>query len=137
MFARIDANKAGPQSLGILVPQGAKTLVIVRPRGLPWDLLPAKWDGDHATPPQFCTFSRDEAAKVARRLVAALEAASTNPLETFGDAQAGRLQIWLRTDEFVWIVCKRAPGEAYQPVHFASLVEAIQAAEKIAAYVWP
>ena len=140
MFTRIDAKQAGARSLGILVPHGAKTLVIVRPRALPWDLLPATWQGDCGTPPQFCVFTRDEAALVARRLVTALEAAvktGGNPLETFGDAQTGRLQIWLRTDEYVWIVCRRAPGFAYQPMIFASQEEAIREAEKVAAYVWP
>jgi hypothetical protein len=137
MFARVDAKFSGPQSLGILVPQGSRTLVIVRPRALPWDLLPARWDGDHAKPPQFCTFTRDDAAMVARQFVTVLETAVLNPLETFGDVQTGRLQIWLRTSEYVWIVCKRAPGEPYQPMIFASSEEAIQAAEKIAAYVWP
>lgn len=140
MFARIDAKNAGSQSLGILVPQGAKTLVIVRPRSLAWDLLPARWDGDSGKPPQFCVFSRDEAAAVARRLVTFLESAAKAgacPLESFGDAQAGRVQIWLRTDEFVWIVCKRAPGEAYQPMLFTSFDELSYAEEMIATYVWP
>lgn len=140
MFARIDAKRAGPQSLGILVPHGPKTLVIVRPRSLPWDLLPARWDGDRGKPPQFCVFSRDEAAAVARRFVTHLESASkagAYPLESFGDAQAGRLQMWLRTDEFVWIVCKRAPGEAYQPILFTSLEELTYAEEMIARYVCP
>jgi len=137
MFARIDAKNAGAHSLGILVPHGAKTLVIVRPRSLPWDLLPARWDGDRGKPPQFCVFTRDEAAAVARRLVAFLESAHVNPLESFGDAQAGRLQMWLRTDEFVWIVCKRAPGEAYQPFQFTSFDELTHAEEMIASYVCP
>jgi hypothetical protein len=140
MFARIDAKHAGPHALGILVPHGAKTLVIVRPRALAWDLLPARWGGERDTSPQFCVFSRDEAASVARRLVAILEAAvqkGVNLLETFGDANAGRLQLWLHTEEFVWILCQRAPGEAYQPIIFGSTEEAIQAAEKIAAYIWP
>jgi hypothetical protein len=137
MFLRIDAKYAGPHALGILVPQGARTLVIVRPRGLAWDLLPARWDGECHHPPQFCTFSRDEAANAARRFAAALETFRANPLETFGDVQGGRLQIWLRTPEFVWIVCQRAPGEAYQPILFASPEEATQAAEKITPYIWP
>lgn len=140
MFTRIDPTKAGSKSLGILVPQGAKTLVIVRPRALSWDLLAATWPGDPGKAPQFCAFTRDEAASVARRFVAALEAAVTagvNPLETFGDAQTKRLQIWLRTDEFVWIACRRAPGTAYQPMFFPSPEEAEREAEQIAAYVWP
>lgn len=140
MFTRVEPQHAGPRALGILVPPGTKTLVIVRPRALAWDLLPARWDGDRAQPPRFCLFTRDEAAGVARRLVKALEAAvvgGANPLESFGDAQRNCLQIWLRTEEFVWIVCQRTPGQAYEPLIYSSAEEAAGAAESLAAYVWP
>ncbi len=140
MFSRVDPQHAGPRALGILVPQGMKTLVIVRPRALEWDLLPARWDGESNHPPQFCVFTRDEAASVARRLVKLLEAAverGVNPLESFGDAQRERWQIWLRTEEFVWIVCKRAQGQTYQPTIFASQEEMTREAETLAAFIWP
>jgi hypothetical protein len=137
MFTRIEPQHAGPTALGILVPQGAKTLVIVRPRALPWDLLPARWTGDSSQAPTFCVFTRDEAASVGRRLVKALEAATDNPVESFGDAQRQTCGIWLRTDEFVWIVCRRAQGEAYQPMTFRSPEEAATEAEKLAVYLWP
>lgn len=140
MFLRVDSKNAGLTALGILVPQGAKTLVIARPRALTWDLLPARWDGDREHAPQFCLFARDEAANVARRLIRTLDAAvaaGVNPVQTFGDAQRDSLQVWVRTDEFVWIACRRAPGEAYQPVIFATQEEAMRAAEAIVAVVWP
>jgi hypothetical protein len=140
MFTRVDPQHAGPSALGILVPQGMKTLVIVRPRALEWDLLPARWDGDSNHPPEFCLFTRDDAAGVARRLVKSLEAAvehAANPLESFGDAQGDHLQIWLRAEEFVWIVCRRAPGQAYQPMIFATKKEAALAAGKLGAFLWP
>jgi len=140
MFVRVEPQHAGPNALGVLIPHGAKTLVIVRPRALPWDLLPARWDGDRAQPPQFCVFTRDEAAIIARRFIKALEAAvaqNVNPLESFGDAQQQTCGIWLRADEFVWIVCRRAQGETYQPMTFASTDEATSAGEKLAAVVLP
>ena len=140
MFTRVEPQHAGATALGILVPQGAKTLVIVRPRALPWDLLPARWNGDSIQAPQFCAFSRDEAASVARRLVKALESAidqKVNPLESFGDLQRQTCGVWLRTDEFVWIVCRRAQGEAYQPMTFASQEEAATEAKKLAEFLWP
>jgi hypothetical protein len=140
MFLRVEPQQAGPNALGILVPQGEKTLVIVRPRALPWDLLPARWTGERGQPPQFCVFTRDEAAGIARRFIKALEAAVTqnvNPLESFGDAQQNSCGIWLRADEFVWIVCRRAQGQAYHPMTFASAEEAAGAGEKLAAVVWP
>ena len=139
-LSRVDPKHAGPQSLGILVPQGTKTLVIVRPRALPWYLLPARWDGDGTHPPQFCVFTRDEAAGAARRLVKTLEAAverGENPVQTFGDARGERFQIWVRTEEFVWIACERTPGEAYRPMLFATQDKATEEADRIAAIVWP
>src|SRR5437773_2634572 len=140
MFTRVSPQHAGPSALGILVPHGAKTLVIVRPRALALDLLPARWDGDTGHAPEFCAFTRDEAAGVALRLIAALEAAAAtgvNPVQTFGDVQVACLQIWLRTDEFVWIVCPRKPGQAYRPMIFATQEEATRDAETLAAFVWP
>jgi hypothetical protein len=140
MFHRVEPQHAGLTALGVLVPQGAKTLVIVRPRALEWDLLPARWDGDSEHAPEFCAFGRDEAAGAARRLVQALEAAvaqGINPLQTCGAAAGTSFQIWVRTDEFVWIACRRTPGQAYQPAIFATLEEATHAAEKISAVVWP
>ena len=140
MFTRVDQKQAGAAALGILVPQGAKTLVIVRPRAMEWDLLPARWDGERGQAPTFCAFTRDEAASAARRLVQALEAAVKNgvcPVETFGDAQGKCCQVWLRTEEFVWIACRRATGQTYQPMIFATQAEANREAEALAAVVWP
>ena len=139
-FTRIEPRHAGPTALGILVPPGAKTLVIVRPRALEWDLLPAHWDGDHAHAPRLCTFTRDEAATLARQLVQDLETAvatRVNPLGTFGNAIGTCVQIWLRTTNLVWIVCRRQPGEGYEPMIFTSQEEATQAAERLSPVVWP
>jgi hypothetical protein len=140
MFHRVEAQHAGPTALGILVPHGARTLVIVRPRALEWDLLPARWDGDAGRAPQFSTFTRDEAVQAARRFVQHLESAvaqGANPLQTCSDPAGASFQVWLRTVEFVWIACQRAPGQAYQPALFPALADAQRAAEKIAVIVWP
>jgi hypothetical protein len=139
-FRRVEARSAGPQALGILVPPGRRTLVILRPRSLPWDLLPARWDGDARQPPVFCPFERDEAAVVARRLHQALEqavAGGVNPVQTIGDEEGQRFQVWVHTGEHVWMVCRRAPGEAYQPIVFASRAEAESAALSLTPIIWP
>jgi len=133
-FRRVDAQRAGPAALGILVPPGQRTLVIARPRGLDWDLLPARWDGDPATAPVFCQFGRDEAAGVARRFHEALVAAvlaGTNPVETIGAASGGKFQVWVRAGEFVWIACARAAGQSYQPLLFTSRAEAESAGRRL------
>jgi hypothetical protein len=137
MFQRIDAKHAGPDTLGILIPPGLRTLVVLRPRALDWDLLPARWDGNHANAPAFCTFSRDEAAKIARQLMEELESAPDNPLGTFGNADGTCVQIWLQTKDFVWVVCRRAPGRGYEPMIFSSQELAVADAEKLAAVFWP
>ncbi len=139
-FRRVEARGAGPQALGILVPPGGRTLVILRPRSLPWDLLPARWDGDAGRAPEFCPFERNEAAGVARRLQQALErgvASGVNPVQTSGDVEGQQFQVWVRTDEFVWLVCRRAPGEAYRPLVFASRTEAEHVAERLVPIMWP
>jgi hypothetical protein len=135
-FIRVDIQRAGANALGILIPPGAKTLVIVRPRALNWDLLPACWDGDSNHAPVFALFTRDEAVSAAKRFIQALELAN-NLVQTFGDAQSQRLQVWLRTQEFVWIVCRRTPGQAYQPMILTTLEETQREAEKLAAIVCP
>ncbi|MBI3410720.1 MAG: hypothetical protein HY040_20475 [Planctomycetes bacterium] len=139
-FCRVEPERAGPGALGILVPPGQKTLVILRPRAHAWDLLPARWDGDPEVPPVFCTFERDEAAHVARRLLHLLEEhveRGFSPVHTVGDSQSRRFQVWLRTEELIWIACRRTPGKAYQPVLFETQEEARSAAELEEAVVWP
>ncbi len=140
MFTRVEPQDAGPTALGILVPHGARTLVIVRPRSLDFDLLPAYWDGDERHAPAFSGFSREEAAGVARRFISALEsavAAGVNPVQTFGSGANDCLQVWLRTEELVWIVCRRTPGQAYRPMIYASQPDARKAAEQLSCFIWP
>ena len=140
MFTRVDPKAAGPHALGILIPPGQKTLVVLRLRALQWDLLPAKWDGAIDRPPQFCLFTRDESAALARRMVAFLEAAVDSgacPVETFGTSDETSVQIWLRACDLVWITCVRQPGDGYRPMMFTSRQEATAEAERIADIVWP
>src|SRR6476620_1466417 len=124
-FRRVEASQARADAVGILVPLGERTMVIVRPRALSWDLLPARWNGSSESAPVFCQFSRDDAAAAARRLHRGLEQAVSNrrnPIETFGGG--GHFQVWVRLDDLVWILCRRSPGQAYRPALFASQEEA-------------
>src|SRR5207244_3863832 len=139
-FRRVSPEHAGATALGILVPPGEKTLVILRPRGLEWDLLPARWGGDAATPPVFCLFAREEAARIARRLRACLEEGvlrGANPVETFGNPLGQEFQVWVRAREHVWILCQRRPGQPYAPIVFASQEEAARAGCRITPFVHP
>lgn len=139
-FRRVEAQDAGPQALGILVPPGVRTQVIVRPRAVGYDLLPARWAGDPAIPPVFCLFDRDEAAQLARRLLQALEEAvlrGVNPVETIGDPGGRSFQVWVRIAELFWIPCRRTAEQQYQPLLFATYAEARTAGEELARIVWP
>ena len=139
-FRRVDAQHAGPKALGILVPPGVNTLVILRPRGLEWDLLPARWAGEPSIPPVFCQFGREEAALVARRFQQALEQAvlaGKSPVETFGNPLSQHFQVWVHTSEYVWVLCRRLPGQPYEPVVFAGRDEAESAGRRIAPFFSP
>jgi len=139
-FRRVDAQRAGASALGILVPPGRKTVVILRPRGLEWDLLPARWAGDAEAAPEFCQFGRDEGALVARRFQQFLEEAvpaGKNPVETFGNRMGQEFQIWVRTREYVWILCRRLPGQPYEPLVFASHEEAENIGRRLESFFHP
>ncbi len=136
-FRKVEARFAGPTALGILVPMGTKTLVVVRPRSLPWDFIPSIWDADS---PAFPVFRREEAAVAARRFQQSLEASAASgqsPVETTCDSAETCFQIRLRAAEFVWLACRRAPGAAFQPIVFSNRHEAEEAATRIEAVMFP
>jgi len=134
VYRQIEGAQAGPQALGILVPPGVRTQVILRPRGLQWDLLPTQRVGA-----AFCEFGRDEAAGVARRVQLALAGAAASghdprhmiEVRTAGYHVAAALAGWL------WLVCPRRPGQAYEPVLFPTLSEAERVAEELAPFLFP
>lgn len=139
-FQQVDARRAGANALGILIPPGGQTVVILRPRGLDWDLLPARWEGEPSAAPIFSQFDRDEAERVARRLQRTLEQAvaqASNPVETFGDSLARKFQVWVHTTEFVWIVCRRMPGRPYEPLIFPTRGEAESAGCRLQPFFFP
>lgn len=138
-FRRVEDSRAGPTALGILVPPGSRTLVILRPRALAWDLLALRAD---CTPPQspFQEFDRDEAARVARRLQHALEiavAAEANPLESVAHIEEEGFQVWLRGGEFAWVACERRPGQPYQPALFRDHDAVREALRRLAECLFP
>lgn len=137
-FHHIDPSGASARALGILISPGPRPLVVLRPNGLPWDLLPAGWDGNPRTAPAFCDFGRDEASALARKLLQALEEAAATrdcPLETFG--KPGAYQLWVRAAGYFWIVCRRLAGEPYRPLVCATREEAEAIGAQIESFVWP
>jgi hypothetical protein len=139
-FRRVDPGRAGPNALGILVPPGPRTLIIVRPRALEWDLVlvpagtvalrnPASWELDRAA-----------AATRVQDLRRALEEwacggpgriASVASPDDFG------CQLWVEVGTLALAVCRRVPGQPYQLVHFAGREEAHSAARRLTAALCP
>ena len=136
-FRRVEDHRAGPNALGILVPPGQRTVVILRPRAVVWDLLALR---PGAATGSFCDFERDEAATVARRVQQDLDRRAcegVNPVETVtGPAHHG-YHLCVRAGGLTWLACLRLPGQPYRPVDFATMEEAREAAARLARFVFP
>ena len=139
-FRRVDARQAGPDALGILVPPGRQTLVILRPRSVPLDLLPLRLGQEHMQPAAFCALGRDEAAVLARHAQDALARGAgrePNPVEVVCSAPQQRYGVCVRIAEHLWIACQRASGEAYEPAFWPSIEEAAAIVARLTPLVWP
>jgi len=133
-FRRVEGHRAGPMALGILVPPGQPTLVILRPRALEWDLLPVKFQGMHSG---FCQFGRDEAAAMARQIQRALEDSAASPAQVVANPGGDGFLVWVPAVELMWLICERNPGRPYEPLVFSNQNEAQDAVTRIAPYFWP
>jgi hypothetical protein len=127
---RVEDQRAGPAALGILVPPGRRTFLIVRPRSLPWDLLLLRAD----TPSAFRELHRDEANSLAQELYHALG--------NWSGGAAGRIEevaspdgfgFWVRVSvgPFALLACGRAPGRPYRPLVFPDGESALTAAGQL------
>lgn len=132
---RVEDDQAGPTALGVLIPPGQRTFLILRPRALPWDLLLVRTAEDNT----FRVMSHEEAAITARQVAGALTAWSLGA--------AGRIEVetaphegwWLRVwvGRHVLLVCRRQPGQAYQACLFADEDGARAAAAQLAPVLCP
>jgi hypothetical protein len=136
---RVDDAEAGPHALGILVPPGRRTVVIVRPRALIWDLLLT----DQELPPNgspFRKLSRREAETAAQGIYGALDAWFTggpggveaHPL-SIGEGYLARA--W--AGPFALLACLRMPGQLYRPLQFRSERDAAEAAAALQTVLFP
>jgi hypothetical protein len=136
-FRRVEDCRAGPMALGILVPPGLRTFVILRPRALEWDLLPLR-PGEGAV--GFCEFGRDEAAGVARRVQRALELGAgggDSPVQAVDRPDGDGFLVVARAGEFRWVACGRTPGQPYRASVFATLEGASDAAVRLTRFLCP
>lgn len=127
---RVEDQQAGPSALGILVPPGRRTFVIVRPRSLSWDLLLLRPDSMSA----FYELGRQEADRLAHELFQALrhwsEGASGH-VEEVACPEGRGFWVRVRVGHLALIVCGRQPGQPYQPLAFADAETALSAAVQV------
>jgi hypothetical protein len=119
-FRRVEAEQAGPSALGLLIPPSRRTVLILRPRLLAWDLVLAQPGGG------FRDMNREEAEHVACQVAAVLEEACGFVEPVYSLDQGGS---WLRVriGSYAMTVCARIPGQPYRPLLFAG-AEAVRGA---------
>ncbi len=139
-FRQVEDNLAGPLALGILVPPGRRTVVILRPRALDWDLLPVQAEGNGGPGPAFWQGTAPQGTGLAREILSALDEWADGGLgrvEPVPAAGGTGYQVHAGVGRFVLITCARIPGEPYQPMVFSKVDEALTAAERIASVLCP
>jgi hypothetical protein len=130
-FRLVEAHRAGPAAIGILVPPGPRTAVIVRPRSLDWDLVLVPQRETMSAGQPAWELEREKAARLVQDLQRAL---GRWPLGGQGSAQAvassseGGWQVVVEVGPLILVACRRRPGQAYQAVRFAREEEAKSAA---------
>ncbi|MBV9122335.1 MAG: hypothetical protein JO112_03105 [Planctomycetes bacterium] len=144
-FRRVEGEQAGPEALGILVPPGRRTLVVLRPRSLDFDLLLLR-DGQDLV---FWEAGRGEATHLALKLRRVLEEGARGGngdaatpsrgsfLETISQPAPDGYQLLAKMGVFRLLACRRVPGQPYQPMLFATAGEARDAAERLAHILCP
>jgi hypothetical protein len=134
---RVFANRAGPNAIGLLIPPGPRTVVIMRPRSVPWDFLCIHPDADTI---RFREFAREEAEAVAESLGEALEKDGTganDKIETMPAPGSPGCCLRIALDRFHLFACPRAPGQAYRLMVWATPEEAMQAATALRQSLYP
>lgn len=139
-FHQIEASQASRSALGILMPRGPRTLVILRPRSLDWDLVPVRPDGESDQRTLFWEVNRDEGEELISELHRSLEEWANGGLGRVEPAPApggaGYL-VRVGVGRFVLLTCGRVPGVPYKPAVFENVSQALAAAERIAAVLCP
>ena len=135
----VEDADAGPHAMGILVPPGRRTVVILRPRALIWDLLLS----DECVPlagPVFRELTQRDAAEAARGIYRALEewfSGGPGGMKTQRGPAGQGYWVRARAGPFCLLACLRVPGQPYRPLHFRSAIDAGEAAATLATVLFP
>jgi hypothetical protein len=135
-FRRVEDERAGPAALGLLVPPGRRTFLILRPRSLAWDLLLVRRADGRA----FQDMSREEATIAAQRLYRALEAWSAGgpgQVEAFPAPEGAGFWVRAVVAGYALLACPREPGKSYHPLVLPDADAARDAARALAAVLCP
>jgi hypothetical protein len=137
---RVEARQAGPDALGILLPPGARTVLILRPRSVAWDLLLVRsGEGGEAGTP-FLHLEAEEGQAMAEGVLRALQrwvAGGSGKVDAAVAPDGVGYWVQAEVGAFPLIACERRPGQPYRPAAFAGAEEAEAAAAAIAAALCP
>lgn len=133
---RVADDRAGPEAVGILLPPGTRTVLIVRPRALEWDLLLV----DGVAGATFRELTREEAPGVADEFYRALERwirGGPGTVQAVACTDQPGYQLWLDIEDYAMVACSRVPGQPYRPLVIADEHSARIAAARIAVALRP
>lgn len=133
---RVTDTEAGPNAVGILLPPGPFTFLILRPRALGCDLLLVDSDQNLS----FRPLRRDEAPLVAQKVYRALERwidQGDGQMAAIGRPGGSEFWVQTRLGNFCFLVCPRRPGQPYQPQTYPELASAQAAAVQLAKTLCP
>lgn len=137
---RVDAQRAGPEALGVLLPPGKPTVLILRPRSLPWDLLLIRRGEGSERGTPFLHLDRADATSMTEGLLRALEKwyrGGPGAVEAALAADGQGTWVQAQLGSFPLLVCERQAGKPYRPAAFATPEEAQQAAAAVAKALRP
>jgi hypothetical protein len=138
-FRTVHGGRAGPRAVGILVPPGNRTLVVLRPRALELDLvLVRRGPGDGAA--GFMEMPRQQAGVDAQKLAQALvswASGGAGQVEAFAADDGDGYWIRVEVETFPLLACARLPGQPYRPKVFATLEEAERMADELRSVLCP
>lgn len=119
---RVFGERASPTALGILIPPGRRTVLILRPRALAWDLLLTQPALEGAAYGSFRELTREEAEAAAEQLCRALEEwarGGTGCVEPVAMPDGQGYCVSGRVGALPLLACLRRPGQAYEPLVLA------------------
>lgn len=140
-FRTVNGSRAGSHALGVLVPPGNRTLVVLRPRALPVDLVLVRREPDGSWGNGFVEAERMSAGLAAQKLQRALldwaDGSTVGQVQVAPTADGAGWCLRVEVANFPLIACGRVPGQPYQPMVFPSRNAAESTAAALAGYLCP